>query len=687
MAVLNLALNSAQISRWRTDDLHGKTASRSPTKVTMRTENTSAGWQSMPIPDGEHFDVMLLCDGSGRITFVSPSVTEFLGIGPEWLVGKHVRDFVDSTDWARAEALLPGPGCVGTAVVRGIAADGTPIPVECIVTNLLDVPGFRHLVVHIRRASAERLSFEEVWRRERWLNSLLDTLSDLVIVVDSDEVVAYANAAVEGVFGVPRHQVHGASLDRFVRSNDIALVRKALHATVATGRPAAPISCRVHPADGTERWLDIVGTARFAGDELQGAVLAARDITERRAVEERLGLLESAVTRLQEAVLILEAQPPHRVVFANAAACALTGWTMEELTTGEAPAVLQVDSAERGVVALVAALTARQTAIETHDLTIRDGSTIGVETSVAPVLDADGETSHIIAIMRDLTETRLLDVELRHSQKLEAMGRLSAGIAHEINTPIQFIGDNVQFLSTAFLGVVELLGHYRGALLNADRLSWSERKTKVEEAEHAADVAYLETEVPRALQEAVEGIDRVATIVRAMKAFGHPDNAEQRAADLNEAIINTLTVARNEIKYVADVATDLGDVPPIVCHLGDLNQVLLNLLVNAAHAIQDKADVTGERGTITVRTRHTSDSAVITVTDTGAGIAAEHRPYLFEPFFTTKAKGQGTGQGLALARTIIQERHGGRIEYDTEVGVGTTFTLHLPIRGRAQIPS
>jgi signal transduction histidine kinase len=172
--------------------------------------------------------------------------------------------------------------------------------------------------------------------------------------------------------------------------------------------------------------------------------------------------------------------------------------------------------------------------------------------------------------------------------------------------------------------------------------------------------------------------------VRAMKAFGHPGTDEMTRADLNEAIGNTLVVANNEIKYVADVETDLGDLPLLRCHLGDINQVVLNLVVNAAHAIS-AAD--RGRGTIRVRTRLDDAHVVIEVADTGTGVPPEIADKLFEPFFTTKEVGTGTGQGLALVRTLVTDRHGGTIDFSTEVGAGTVFTVRLPVAGGGQQPA
>jgi signal transduction histidine kinase len=285
----------------------------------------------------------------------------------------------------------------------------------------------------------------------------------------------------------------------------------------------------------------------------------------------------------------------------------------------------------------------------------------------------------------DISEKRQMEIELRHAQKLEAVGGLAAGIAHEINTPIQFIGDNTRFVQDSFRDGLSMITQY-------EEISQQARNGAVPpELLQALDAictkiewTFLKTEIPKALEQMMDGVNRVATIVRAMKEFSHVDrSADKVAADLNKAIESTLIVSRNETKYVAEVETDLGALPPVSCHLGDLNQVFLNLSVNAAHAIREVMKVTGEKSLIIVRTREDGDSVVVTVQDSGTGVPEGVRGKIFDPFFTTKEVGKGSGQGLALARAIVVEKHGGTLTFETEMGRGTTFCVRLPTHGVA----
>lgn len=321
--------------------------------------------------------------------------------------------------------------------------------------------------------------------------------------------------------------------------------------------------------------------------------------------------------------------------------------------------------------------------------------TTWVLTSKLPLRNAEGKIVGTFGLSKDITalkqaerDRRTMEVQLRHAQKLEAIGQLSAGIAHEINTPTQYVGDNTRFLKNAFDSIGSVLNEFRG-LLEATRQNQvtPELLGRVEQSLADSDLEYLLEEIPKAIRESLEGVERVTRIVRAMKEFSHPGGREKAAADLNKAIESTVTVARNEWKYVADLTLDLDpDLPPVPCYLGEFNQCILNLVVNAAHTIGDvvKKDP-GSKGAIVVRTRRDGDFADIRVSDTGAGIPDSVRPHIFEPFFTTKDVGKGTGQGLTIVYSNVVQKHGGKVTFETEVGKGTTFIIRLPLT--APLPS
>jgi PAS domain S-box-containing protein len=284
---------------------------------------------------------------------------------------------------------------------------------------------------------------------------------------------------------------------------------------------------------------------------------------------------------------------------------------------------------------------------------------------------------------RAQAERETIEQELRLSQKLEAVGQLAAGIAHEINTPTQFVGDTVGFLREAFEDMMALHAQVRAEVETGvqDGTVSPELLDRVRDAEETADLEYLRERVPAGFERAEDGVRRVGAIVGAMREFAHP-TADKAPQDLNAALRNTLVVASSEYKYVAELETDFGDLPPVLCNGGDIKQVFLNLIVNAAHAIEEAGSGEEEaRGTIRIRTRAAGDHVLISIADTGCGIPADVADRIFDPFFTTKEVGRGTGQGLAIARTLIVERHGGSLTFETASGEGTTFHVRLPIGG------
>jgi signal transduction histidine kinase len=279
------------------------------------------------------------------------------------------------------------------------------------------------------------------------------------------------------------------------------------------------------------------------------------------------------------------------------------------------------------------------------------------------------------------TQARLLQ-----ATNLEAIGRLAAGIAHEINTPVQFVGDSIHFIGEAAGEMAALVETYRGLLeamaANEDPGAVRQRAAAADEA---ADLEYLREQLPKALARTTEGIARVATIVRSLRDFAHPGRTEMTLVDINRAVETTLVVAKGEYKYVAEVAVDLGELPLVTCHGGEINQVILNVLVNAAHAVADARKADGSLGRIVLRTRAVGERVLISIADDGCGIPDEIRDRIFDPFFTTKEVGRGTGQGLAIARAVVVEHHRGEILVDSTPGKGTTLSIYLPIQ-RASVP-
>ena len=281
-------------------------------------------------------------------------------------------------------------------------------------------------------------------------------------------------------------------------------------------------------------------------------------------------------------------------------------------------------------------------------------------------------------------ESLRLHQEKEQASRFEAIGQLAAGIAHEINTPIQYIGDNVQFLGESFQDLLDLLDGV-GKLIDKD--GGASLGEGFQKASKEADLDFIVREIPIAVEQTREGVGRIKEIIRAMKNFSHPGTETHAMADLNQCIKATVVITKNEWKYIADLDVDLDEnLPEIKCNPGELNQVFLNLIVNACHAVEEKlAGSSGTKGDIRIRTRCRENSVEIEVADTGTGIPEHIRDRIFDPFFTTKEIGKGTGQGLSITRSIVVKRHNGTIDVETWPGKGTRFVIRLPISSQEAV--
>ena len=375
-----------------------------------------------------------------------------------------------------------------------------------------------------------------------------------------------------------------------------------------------------------------------------------------------------------------------KITNANPVAQRALGWTLEELLGRECHSTIQhtlEDGSEYPLEfsPMFAALEDGSTHHVDGDIFwCKDKTNFSVDYIVCANRNEKNEIVGAILTFRNLTEMRLEEVKRIHGMKLEAIGQLSAGIAHEINTPMQFIGTNFSFLSESFDDMLRLLSRYREfKKLVADLAICNDLCQELADLEDQIDVEFLSEEIPKAFTQTQSGIERVTEMIQGLKGFAHSDHTDhKREGDINEIIRNTLVVSRNEYKDVAEIETELAVLPFIKIHSGDIGQVILNLVVNAAHAIADrKKEEEGLSGCIKISSKLEGEEIIIAVEDNGNGIPKEFQNRVFDPFFTTKEVGQGSGQGLSISRNIIHDKHGGRLHFETTSGKGTTFFIHL----------
>jgi len=446
--------------------------------------------------------------------------------------------------------------------------------------------------------------------------------------------------------------------------------------------------------DGNYRWFSAQGQVIW-NDETKGTIVGTtQNINERKLIEKTLEESEEKFRAISSSALdaIIMIDNEGNITYWNDAAENMFGESADEVLGSNfhemfVPERFQdtykrafsnfQETGEGAVLGKTIEVTAYR----------KDGTEFPLSLSLSSVMLKG--TLHAIGIVRDITERKqaeenriMLEEEINQARKLEAVGSLAAGIAHEINTPIQFVGDNTNFVADSFKSLISLVDSY-------DSL-WQEAKSggdlanldsKRVNAKENADLEYLREEIPSAIEQTLEGVQRVTKIVRAMKDFAHSDKGKKSNSDINDMLASCLTVAHNELKYVADIKFNYNpELPEIECYRDDLNQVFLNLLVNAAHAVGDVVgDASAGKGTITVSTERDNDNVIIKIKDTGSGIPKAVRDRIFDPFFSTKDVGKGSGQGLAIARKIVVDKHEGTLDFETEEGKGTTFIISLPI--------
>ncbi|MFY9911832.1 MAG: PAS domain S-box protein [Candidatus Sulfotelmatobacter sp.] len=522
-----------------------------------------------------------------------------------------------------------------------------------------------------RRAGKELLASRQM------LQSILDAIPQRVFWKDRNSIYLGCNRPFATDAGLDRPEEIVGKSDFDLLWKEVANLYRADDKMVMERRvPKLGFQERQTRPDGSVLWLQ---TCKLPLLDLEGKVTGIvctyEDITERRRAERELWLTKASLENASAGVFWID--PQAHIVYANEAACRSLEYSRDDLVSLSVPDIDPGFPPDAFAKLWEECKTRGSVTIDSQHKTKR-GRVFPVEIT-ASYLEFDGQ-EYSFAFVRDISERRKLEAELRQAHKLEGIGQLSAGIAHEINTPTQFVTDNLTFLRDSWKATCKLLELYRSTIREAAGTLSSAVGAAINEAERDLDLDFIVTEVPHAIEQSLDGAQRVAKIVRAMKEFSHPDSAEKTNTDLNRAIESTITVARNEWKYVAEMKTEFDKaLPAVQCYPGDINQVILNVLVNAAHAIKEKVS-NDKKGLITIRTCKRGEFAEISVTDSGAGIPEAIRTRIFDPFFTTKEVGKGTGQGLSLAHSLIVKKHAGKIWFETEIGRGTTFFIDLPIK-------
>lgn len=396
---------------------------------------------------------------------------------------------------------------------------------------------------------------------------------------------------------------------------------------------------------------------------------------ERRRISEQQNRLSTAIMHSSETIVVTD--PEGIIEFVNPAFEKITGFSSDE-AIGKKPSVLKSGRHDKNFYKkLWDTILSGEPWKGRFVNRKKNGEIYEEDASISPVFDKDGNIINFVAVKRDVSDLIRIENQLRHAQKMEGIGTLAAGIAHEINTPLQYLSDNMQFIKESFSEISAFVFNVR-KIITEDPVK-NEISDKIDSLFKKGSLEFIIDEIPKAIEENLNGVNIVRKIVSAMKNFSHPGLTTMKKSDMNEAVQSTLTITKNVWKYCAEVVMNLKEnLPEVTCHIGDVNQVLLNMVTNATDAIKEKY---GERsgGKITVTTDSNERSVYITIEDNGSGIPSESVDKIFQPFYTTKQVGKGTGQGLALSYDIIVNKHKGEIKVESEKGSGTKFTIELPI--------
>jgi PAS domain S-box-containing protein len=688
-------------------------------KVAERTADLAATNSYLENVFNNSPDIITIVDEHGKFIKWSRAAAETIGYSSDELRNKKAFElYRDKEELARMLADLRRYGLVKNYLIDMVKKNGEIVAVDVSITLLKDsagrvigsVSGARDLSPlkkaneELRKEVKRRISIEESLReseatyresekRYRSLyqefQALLDAIPDIVVLLTPDMKAIWANRAYLAVAG--KESQPAAVVGQHCYEALYGFTERCSSCPapdcLASGEPRTSIN--VTPM-GTVYEVRLVPVKDEQG-KIVKIINLGRDISKIRKAEEQLQQTYSEMEQVLGAIpsFLIGLTPENRVTRWNNAA---------ETTFGIGSNAALGRPFERcgirwnweKILEAVSVCKLGDTSTKLHNIrfTQTNGKEGFLEVTFTPFDGAGERPAGMLLSGSDITERRILESQLVQAQKLESIGQLAAGIAHEINTPAQYVGDNIRFLQDSYGDLErihdlynELIGRVKSDGLVEDLVQ------RIEKAAEEVDFEYVKEEAPKAIRQSLEGMERISRIVLAMKEFSHPGGDDKKEIDLNKAIESTITVARNEWKYVAEMETDLDQsLPHVACLPGEFNQAVLNMIINAAHAIAEKnGNGDGQKGKISVSTRAMGDFVEIRIGDTGMGIPENIRSKVFDPFFTTKEVGKGTGQGLAISRSVIVDKHGGTIDFETEVGKGSTFIIRLPVQSTGSL--
>jgi len=621
-------------------------------------------------------DSLLVVDNNLLINRINKATCLLLGYPEDELLGMPVSFlFADPDEDVRScFCLAASKDQKSLSELRNIemtfrTIQGTCLPVSINLARLENDQGETiGIVAGAKDISSLKNALFETERQNQFIERVLNVIPGGLLVMDAGFTVLRNN------------DTYLRLLDHWCRSYD--LYQETLGAMIHQRlRQQLPLqtagSFSINAAD---KVFFIEYHAARDGDIATGNwVVYLHDVTARLQAEEARKLHSTVLEQTSEAVVISDTEGRFRYV--NRAFTHLCGYTPAEVIGQPVSLLKSPGLTKRFYAKLALDLRAGKVWSGAIPYCRKDTSQFETETTISPIRNDAGEIIYYVSLWRDISQERALQQQLLQAQKLEAIGQLAAGVAHELNTPIQYIQNNVSFFRESFIEIQPVINKLQQVAKAPQQMQEPIWQQGVANDVSTIDLDFINEEIPLSIEESLQGIDHVVRIVSAMKEFSHPGQSEKSPTDINRLIENSIIVTRNEWKYVAELTTDLDpNLPLLLCEPGSWSQIMLNLIVNSAHAIGAHPQEDGIFGTIHITTRNQDQRLVLTIEDTGTGIAPEHLDRIFEPFFTTKDVGKGTGQGLAIVYDLVVNKHQGTISCDSKPGMGCRFTISIPTK-------
>ncbi len=632
-----------------------------------------------------------ITDMKDNILFVNPAFLKTYGYEEHELIGKPITLVRSSNNQPSIVKKILSTTIDGEwhGEIMNRRKDGSEFPVSLSTSRVCDENANVIALIGVSVDITERRREEE---KLRILSRTVEQSPASVIITDTNGDIEYVNPAFTETTGYTFEEVKGQN-PRILKSGKTSQANyKAMWNILRAGGEWLG-EFQNKKKNGELFWEKVfISSIKDLHGKITHFVAVKEDITAHKEVEALFHFMnvknEQILSTLPAALIEINEQDV--IIRWNISAKRIFGFDKEKIVgKGLTDSGIQWEwnKINRGI----ADCRKEGLPIQLDDIkcTHKNGTQVFLSVSITPVLSDLQNKSNLLILAKDVTNYKVMESQLAQAQKLESIGQLAAGIAHEINTPIQYVGDSIYFLQDGFSDLIdyikmskELLQANKTEALNLPLVQ------KMEDIAEDIELDYLIGSIPEALGRSKNGVQRVTEIVRAMKKFSHPGKEEFTLTDINEELKNTITVSKNEWKYVADIVTEFDpSLPMVACLPGELNQVFLNIIVNAAHAIKDRiGENSTEKGKITINTTHDENYIEIRIKDTGSGIPDTIKSKVFDPFFTTKEVGKGTGQGLAISYNVVVEKHKGCIDLETELGVGTTFIIRLPLNQKVKKP-